>query len=122
MNSETGAALVHVAIQDDWEMSLPLGSYEAATRGVAYEPGGYIRATTPYGVQRVLDRIYPDLSLPLILVTLSAAGLESCGIPVEPSDDEGWRIFGAIPCTDDAIVVTTRPVERSHGRWIALAA
>ncbi|MFB9644320.1 hypothetical protein ACFFPJ_00755, partial [Microbacterium terregens] len=120
MSSDTtGDAIVHVAIEDDWEMSLPLGAYEAATRRVAYEPGGYIRATTTHGVQPVLDRIYPDLTLPLILVTLSVAGLEASGIPVEPSSGEGWRIFGAIPCTDDSIVVATRRLERAGDRWVA---
>jgi len=121
-NDTTDGALVHIAIEDDWEMSLPLGSYEAATRGVAYEPGGYIRATTAAGVQTVLDRVYPDLTLPLLLVSLSVAGLEASGIDVEPARGDGWRIFGAIPCTDPAVVVAIRALERSGGRWVALAA
>ena len=122
MNADTtGAALVHVAIEDDWDMSLPFGSYEAATRGVPYEPGGYIRATTPPRVQEVLDQLYADLHLPLVLVTLSAAGLEASGIAVEPANRSGWRIYGAIPCADSAIVVGTERLEHADGQWVALA-
>ena len=34
----------HIAIADDWGMSRKFGEYEVATRGVPWEPGGYIRA------------------------------------------------------------------------------
>ena len=55
MVSEVSQSRVfHVAIADDWEASVPFGSYEAATRGVLVGLGQPIRTTTADGIQRVL--------------------------------------------------------------------
>jgi len=73
--------IYHVAIADDWEAGLRIGSYEAATRGVLLEPGGHIRAVTADGVQQVLDDRYSDLTLPMLLVELYNGCTRRCGVP-----------------------------------------
>ena len=114
----TSALLYHVAITDDWDMSEPAGEYSAATRGVAYEPGGYIRAVTASGIQTVLDAHYADLTLPLTLVTLDADLLEDDGIPVEVQAGIA-RIRGEIPRDGSPAVVQTTALQRVDGRWLA---
>ena len=89
----------HVAIADDWEMSVPAGAYEAATRGTPYVDGGHIRACTAEAVQSVLDQRYADLTLPIVLVVLDAEALRRQGIAVEV-DGAGVRILGPIPSAD----------------------
>jgi len=92
----------HVAIADDWETSRGFGEYEVATRGVPLEPGGYVRATTPDRVAEVVADRYADLSLPLLRIDLSVAGLAAAGVPVEWVDGSP-RIRGAVPMDDDVV-------------------
>ncbi|MEA4945631.1 MAG: hypothetical protein VB080_14485 [Propionicimonas sp.] len=113
-------SIYHIAIADDWEPSLRIASYEAATRGVLWEPGDHIRAVTAAGVQDVLDRHYQDLDLPLLLVELDPEGLAVAGVDVEQdADSEEARVLGPIPSADPAAVVSVRPLKRVDGRWRA---
>ena len=115
-----GSPLIfHIAITDDWDMSEGAGEYSAATRGVAYEPGGHIRATTAPGIQAVLDDRYADLRLPLTLVTLDPARLRAAGIDVEVDADGTARIRGEIPRDASDVVVETTPLRNVDGRWLA---
>ncbi len=109
----------HVALADDWEASVPQGSYEAATRGVPYEPGGHIRATTAAGVRAVLDGVYAGLSLPLLLVRLDPEALTAAGSPVEygPRAEE-VRIRGPIPAGDDEVVLDATPLQHGAEGWL----
>ncbi|HKT56008.1 MAG TPA: flavin reductase family protein [Microbacterium sp.] len=111
--------IFHIAITDDWDMSEMAGEYSAATRGVAYEPGGHIRATTAAGIQAVLDDRYADLHLPLTLVALDPDRLAAEGVPVEQDADGAARIRGEIPRDDSGVVVSATALERIDGRWIA---
>ena len=110
----TGRLVFHVALADDWEMSLPSGFYEAATRGRSLDDEGFIHATTADGVQHVLDSVYADVNLPLLLIALDA---DAPDLPVE------WgpapRILGPIPCTDATAVADVTELTRSDGRWLA---
>jgi flavin reductase (DIM6/NTAB) family NADH-FMN oxidoreductase RutF len=115
----TSPLIHHIAITDDWDMSEMAGEYSAATRGIAYEPGGHIRATTAPGIQRVLDERYSDLHLPLTLVTLDPARLEAAGVPVEVDADGTARILGEIPRDDSGVIVGTAAVERTGERWVS---
>lgn len=110
----------HVAIADDWEMSIGLGEYEAATRGVAYEPGGFIRATTLDGIQAVLDTKYHDLMLPLILVCIDTDALAASGVEVDhESGSTRVRIDGPLPSADPEVIREIIPLRRDQQRWMA---
>lgn len=110
----------HVAIADDWEASIPFGSYEAATRGVLVGVGQPLRTTTAEGVQRVLDERYADLSLPLLVVELDLAAIADAGMTVTRDAVSGQLgIDGALPPGDPTIVVRVVPVQRADGRWLA---
>ena len=112
--------MFHVAIADDWDASVPFGSYEAATRGVLVGPGQPIRTTAADGVQAVLDACYADLALPLLLVELDLAAVAEAGIPVVTDAASGRVGIGdALPPGDPTIVVRTVPVPRVDGRWVA---
>ena len=98
----------HVAIADDWEMSRGFGEYEVATRGVPLEPGGYVRATVPERVDAVVAERFGDLSIPLLRIDLSVAGLEAAGVPVHWVDGDP-RVRGAIPM-DPEVVLAEVPI------------
>lgn len=114
--------LYHVAITDDWDMSEAIGEYAAATRGIPYEPGGYIRATTAAGIQAVLDTHFADLDLPLTLVAIDADRLEAEGTAVEAAPPHGARIRGALRRDDSQAILDAAPLEHVDGRWAAPAA
>jgi hypothetical protein len=109
-----------VAIADDWEASIPFGSYEAATRGVLVGVGQPLRTTTADGVQAVLDARYADLALPLLVVELDLNTVAEASIPVVRDEVSGHvGIDGALPPGDPTIVVRVVPVARVDGRWVA---
>jgi hypothetical protein len=110
----------HVAIADDWEASVPFGSYEAATRGVLVGIGQPIRTTTADDVQRVLDERYADLHLQLLVVELDLEALAASGIRVLRDEVSGnVGIDGPLPPGDPTIVVRVVPVPHIEGRWVA---
>lgn len=114
--------MFHVAIADDWEASVPFGSYEAATRGVLVGPGEAIRTTTADGVQRVLDERYADLHLQLLVVELDLAALDAVGIAIVRDAASGEvGIDGPLPPGDPSVVVRVVPVPNVGGRWVAPA-
>ena len=102
----------HVAIADDWEAGARFGEYEVATRGVAWEPGDYIRATDPEHVAHVVAGIYGDVRLPLLRVDCSVTGLTAHGIEVARVDGNP-RIFGAIPMVPE-VVTAVVPIPRDR--------
>jgi uncharacterized protein (DUF952 family) len=106
----------HVAIADDWEASLPFGSYEASTHGRSLEDEGFIHATTADGVQHVLDTCYAGMDMPLLLIALDPDAL---GVAVQWEPQLPPRILGAIPCTNEDAVVSVTPLSRASGRWLA---
>ncbi|GAA3766882.1 hypothetical protein GCM10022240_19090 [Microbacterium kribbense] len=109
----------HVAITDDWDQSEMIGEYDAATRGVAYEPGGYLRASTAEGVQEVLDTRYRDLDLPLTLVTVDPDALRADGVQIEPAPPHGARIRSVLMRDGGAAVIAATPLQRVDGRWLS---
>jgi hypothetical protein len=110
----------HVAIADDWEASVPFGSYEAATRGVLVGVGQPIRTTTADDVQRVLDERYADLRLQLLVVELDLDAVAAAGIPVVRDEVTGSvGVDGPLPSGDPTIVVRIVPVQRVESRWVA---
>lgn len=110
----------HVAIADDWEASVPFGSYEAATRGVLVGEGQPVRTTSAEGVQQVLDERYGDLVLPLLVIELDLTALAEAGVPTVPwGASGGVGLDGALPPGDDTVVVRVVPVPRVDGRWVA---
>ncbi|WP_448809743.1 DUF952 domain-containing protein [Agromyces bauzanensis] len=118
-----GSRIYHVAIEDDWGMSHALGSYEASTRGRSLDTDGYIRACPAERVQAVLDDIYADLELPVVVVVLDEDTLTTSGVPVErpAGAGTGIHVLGAIPSDDPAVVIEVLPATRdhAHGRWLA---
>lgn len=112
--------MFHVAIADDWEASVPFGSYEAATRGVLEGEGEPIRTTSAARLQQVLDEHYADLVLPLLVIEIDLAALAEAGIPTVRHGASGaLGIDGALPPGDPTIVVRVVPVPRVDGRWVA---
>lgn len=109
--------IFHIALADDWEASVGQGEYEAATRGVLYEPGGHIRATTASGVRAVLEGRYRDVRLPLLLVRLDAEALDAAGSSVEFGPDDVVRIRGTIPSGDPDVVRGTDELVRDADGW-----
>lgn len=109
--------LYHVAIADDWVMSANIGEYDVATRGVPYEPGGYVRATTARGLQSVLDTVFGDLSLPLVLLTLDPDALRAQGVRVEEAPPEGARVYAPILRDGGPVVRAVSPLERTAAGW-----
>ncbi len=110
----------HIAIEDDWESGLNLGSYEAASRGVLFGPDQPIRAVRAGLVQQVLDDRYADLSLSLYLVAVDMDALTARGTKVEwATDGTSVRIFAPLPAGDDEIIVNTLTLARISDRWIA---
>ncbi|SFF96721.1 hypothetical protein [Curtobacterium sp. YR515] len=98
--------ICHVAIADDWEMSRGFGVYEVATRNVPLEPGDHVRVTTPAEVDAIVAERYADLSIPLLRVDLSVAGLRAAG--VEVAWHEGTpRVLGGIPMDPDVVLAET---------------
>ena len=109
-----------MAIADDWEASVPFGSYEAATRGVLVGVGQPIRTTTADGVQGVLDERYADLVLPVLVVELAVDAITEAGIPVTRDAASGHvGIDGPLPPGDPTIVLRVLPAHRSDDRWLA---
>lgn len=112
----TGRLLFHVAIADDWEACVALGSYEAATEGRSLDEEGYIHATTAEAIQHVLDTRYRQIRLPLLLIALDSDALD---VPVQWEPPGHPRILGPIPCTDPAAIVSITPLARETNRWLA---
>ncbi len=106
--------IFHVAIADDWEASLPFGSYEASTHGRSLDDEGFIHATTAAGIQKVLDG-YAQIRMPLLLIALEPSAL---GVEVRWDAAERPRILGPIPCTDPDAVQSVIRLERRDGEWI----
>lgn len=100
----------HIAIQDDWEMSRGFGEYAVSTRGTHVDDEGFIHATTADRVADVVSGRYGDLTLPLLDITISVAGLTAEGIDVEWVDGSP-RILGALPMSHEVVVRET-PVAR----------
>lgn len=116
----TPSRVFHVAIADDWEASVPFGSYEAATRGVLVAPDQPLRTTSAAGVQEVLDARYSDLVLPLLIVELDLAAIAEAGLTLVTDPASGQvGIADPLPPGDPTIVVRTVPVPRVDGRWLA---
>ena len=114
-----GSRILHVAIADDWSASGNFGEYEVSTRGVGFFDAGYIRATTAGGIDDVVQSIYGDLQLPLLLVVIDVTALEAAGVPVRRAADpntvrDSPRIEGILPM-DDAVIVSTLAIERVDG-------
>lgn len=118
----TEEPLLHVAIADDWEPARRFGEYEASTRGRTLDEVGYIHATTEAGLATVLEDVYGDWELPLIVVVIDPHALQVSGIDVVPDDlvvppMSSWRILGSLPMHSD-IVLAEVTLRRINGRWV----
>jgi uncharacterized protein (DUF952 family) len=110
----TGQRLVHVAIADDWEACKRFGEYEVSTRGISYD-AGFIRATKPDALPSVLDLVFGDLTLPLIVAVIDEDALTAAGIDVEWEAGKP-RILRPLPMDEDTVVAELA-VERFDGAW-----
>ena len=120
MNLAPHHRVYHVAIADDWEASVPFGSYEAATRGVVAGVGQPIRTTSADRLQTVLDERYADLSLQVLVVELSLDALREAGIPLTQDAASGQvGIDAPLPPGDPTIVVRVVRAQRVGERWVA---
>lgn len=104
------AQIHHVAIEDDWEMSRAFGEYEVSTRGVPFDDTGFVHAVVAERVPDVVSARYADISLPLLDIALSVAGLEAAGAAVEWVDGAP-RILAPIPMIPEVIISET-PIRR----------
>jgi uncharacterized protein (DUF952 family) len=113
--------LLHVAIVDDWESAHRFGEYEGSTRGLTLDEVGYIHATTERGLQAVLDGVYGDLDLPLLVVVIDGYALRARGVDVVPDHPTvnpvtSWQIQGPLPMDSDVILAEV-PLLRIAGHW-----
>jgi uncharacterized protein (DUF952 family) len=113
--------LLHVAIADDWEPARRFGEYEASTRGLTLDEVGYIHATTEAGLPVVLDDVYGDMELPLVVVVIDGDVLQASGIEVVADDSavppmSSWKILGALPMDSD-VILGEISLRRIDGRW-----
>jgi len=113
--------LLHVAIADDWESARRFGEYEASTRGLTLDEVGYIHATTEAGLPVVLDDVYGDMELPLVLVVIDRDALQTSGIEVASDDSalppmSSWKILGPLPMDSDVILAEIA-LRRIDSRW-----
>ncbi|MEE2527568.1 DUF952 domain-containing protein [Pseudarthrobacter sp. J75] len=121
-----GQRLVHVSIEDDWEACARFGEYEVSTLHLTLDQVGYIHATTASKLQTVLDEIYGDIDLPLLLAVIDEDALADAGIDLKweasshPSGKFGEvpRIIGALPM-EGGVITTVLPLEKDGGRWVA---
>ncbi len=111
----TGQRLVHVAIADDWEACRRFGEYQLSTRGISYVEAGLIRATKPDALPSVLDLVFGDLTLPLIVAVIDEDALTAAGIDVEWEAGKP-RILRPLPMDEDTVVAELA-VERVDGAW-----
>ena len=114
----TGKLLDHVAIADDWESSVAIGSQEAATHGCSLDEVGYDHAIKAEAIQHVLDSEYVHDILPLVLVVLDSDAID---VPVDWDPPDRPRVLGPIPAGDPTAVVAVTPLIRLEGRWLAPA-
>lgn len=121
-----GHRLVHVSIVDDWEACGRFGEYEVSTRQVTVDETGYVHAATASQLEAVLDEIYADLGLPLVLVVIDEDALLDAGIEIrwEHSSHPSGR-FGAVPRLmgilpmEEPVIVSLLPLQKDAGRWMA---
>lgn len=100
----------HIAIQDDWEMSRGFGEYVVSTRGTHFDDTGFIHATTAERVPEVVARLFGDLDLPILDITIDVDALDAAGVRVEWVDGAP-RILGELPMSAEVIAAET-PIAR----------
>lgn len=121
----SGQRLVHVSIEDDWEACARFGEYEVSTRQLTLDEAGYIHASTASQLQLVLDLVYADLDLPLLLAVIDEDALAEAGVEVRwetsthPSGRFGEvpRIMGVLPM-EEPVIGGLIPLEKEDGRWV----
>ena len=110
-------AIYHCATADDWAAAREAGDYRVSTRGRSLKDEGFLHASYTDQVQGVLDRFYPDVTEPLLLLVIDP---ELLGVPVVPeSPGPGVtelfpHIYGPLPV---AAVIDVVPLERDGNRW-----
>lgn len=121
----SGQRLVHVALADDWEACKRFGEYDVSTRGTTFDTAGFIHATTAMSLTTVLNDVYDDVSLPLLLVVIDEDALSEVGIEIQwevpaTARQDGElvpRILGQLPM-DSQTVVAELPIDRRDGEWL----
>lgn len=116
--------LLHVAIADDWEASERFGEHEVSTRRTTLEELGYLHAATAAQLGPVLEEVYGDLDLPLVLVVVDEDALSQTGVQIRwevsahPSGRFGTvpRIMGALPM-EAPVVAAEIPLHRTGHHW-----
>lgn len=121
----SGQRLVHVAFADDWEGCKRFGEYDVSTRGTPFDSAGFIHATTASLLPSVLDDVYGDVHLPLMVVVIDEDALRDGAIDIRweapaTTRQDGQlvpRILGTVPMGAPTIAAEL-PIDRRGGRWL----
>lgn len=112
--------LYHLALAADWTQALAAGEYRVSTLGRTVDDVGFIHTSFAHQVRGVADRIYAEVTDPLLLLQIDES-LLTAGWRIDPvpGSVEGFpHVYGPIAV---AAVVSARPARRAEdGTWTGL--
>jgi uncharacterized protein (DUF952 family) len=98
--------IFHIATLADWKQAEASGTYTTSTYGVSLAEAGFLHASRHEQVRGVLDRVYGDVTEPLLILEIET---DLLGVPWREDDVDGEtfpHIYGAL---DPHAVVRWRP-------------
>lgn len=105
--------LFHVAEAPDWEAAVDVGAYDRSTRGAALEDVGFIHTSFVWQVEKVANFLYPDETVPLVLLRIDPA-LIDVPVKVEPVGTDVFpHLYG--PLRTSAVVEVLELPRSSDG-------
>jgi uncharacterized protein (DUF952 family) len=107
--------IYHLALASDWDDAVASGEYRVSTIGRTIDEVGFIHASRDDQLQATARRFYAELGVPLVLLVLDRARLETGGVPVvdDPVGDDTFpHLYAALPV---ALVDEARPARLSDG-------
>ena len=98
--------IYHVATLADWQQAQETGSYTTSTYGRSLADEGFIHAARHDQVPAVRDRIYADVTEPLVVLEVETERLQADVVDEQVGDEVYPHVYGPIPT---AAVVAWRP-------------
>jgi glutathione S-transferase len=94
----------HIALADEWDAALAVGSYRRSTLDQSLDDVGFIHCSTADQVAGTLERHYSDCTRPLVLLTIDPDRLG----PTEVRVEGGFpHLYGPLPV---AAVTDVEPI------------
>lgn len=107
--------IYHLSLASDWDDALRADEYRMSTLGRTLDEVGFIHfAHAGAQLAGVAERYYPDVTEPLVLLTIDADQLAVVDEPPAPgSPDRYPHLYGPLPLT--AVVAVTPMVRDERG-------